>query len=110
MANQKVKSKSVVGEKLSPNEICDAYAEEKVGLEIRVLRDNKDDPNQLVLIQGTKNALEMLSRLIFAIAQDEKSDKSSFSISPRGAGSMHFNKSSEFGVYINRLPSKTSKK
>jgi hypothetical protein len=103
MVNRKAKNRTVVESGKSPDEICDAYAKKKVRLELRVLGDDESDPNQLILIQGSRTALEMLSELIASVARDESSKISSFSLSPRGAGSTHFKKSSQFGIYINRV-------
>jgi hypothetical protein len=61
-----------------------------------------------VLIEGRPRALQFLGEVLIAHARGPKDD-CHFGISPRGAGSRHFNKKSKFGVYIHRLPCKHGK-
>jgi len=86
---------------MTPDEICERYSIKNVGLSLKILSDGEADPNPLILIEGTKDALKMLSEIIAAVAEDSKGD--GFSISPNGAGSIHFDKTSDYGIYIHRL-------
>jgi hypothetical protein len=56
-----------------------------------------------VLIEGKPRALKFLGEVLIAHARGPKID-CHFNISPRGAGSRHFNRNSKFGIYIHRLP------
>lgn len=87
---------------MKADEICENYAEHPVGLVVRLLEEDDGSPPTTVLIEGPGRALRMLASLLVAIA-DEKDDEG-FSISPYGAGKLHFSDASELGVYIHRLP------
>jgi hypothetical protein len=64
--------------------------------------------NETVLVEGTKQALLLLSNLIRA--QAEYSADCGFQISPAGAGSKIFSKAATLGLYIHRLPCNSHKK
>lgn len=80
---------------MSPDEVCVAYADRDVRITCRLMES-------LVLLEGTKEALEFLGSLLLAQARDERSCKKS--LEPNGAGSIFFSEESNLGIYIHRLP------
>jgi hypothetical protein len=60
-----------------------------------------EDGGDYVLFEGNKTAYEFLGRLFLDHA---KAHDYGFQISPEGAGSALFKKSSTFGPYLHRLP------
>lgn len=82
------------------DDICEHYADKKVGLALRLLEEDDGEAPSIVLIEGSSDALRMLAELLIAVA--EETDNDGFSISPTGAGRIHFSPSSKFGVYIHR--------
>lgn len=82
---------------MSPNEVCEKYADKRGDLRLQILR--AEEGLNSVLIQGSPRALRLLADLLIAVADDE--NDGGFSISPDGAGKYHFSKESELGVYIN---------
>jgi len=88
---------------MKTDEICAAYAAQKVDLTVRMLKDedDKDGHFPVVLIEGKANALKMLAELLLAVS--EESADGGFSIEPFGAGSVHFSKSATLGIYIHSL-------
>ena len=87
---------------MKPDEVCEKYSNKKVGLSIKLMdpEDHGEEPT-MVLIEGSSDALGMLAELLTAVATEQKVD--GFSISPFGAGRIHFAKKSKLGVYIHKL-------
>lgn len=85
---------------MKTDDICDRYSDKSVGLVLKLLEDEKSLPST-VLIEGSSEALRMLAELLLAVADEPEND--GFSISPFGAGKLHFGESAEIGVYIHRL-------
>lgn len=85
---------------MKTDEISERYAEQKVGLILRLLQDDDGDSSS-VLIEGSQQALRMLAELLLAVAEEPENED--FSISPFGAGKAHFSELSELGLYIHRL-------
>lgn len=87
---------------MKPDDVCEKYSNKKVGLSIRLIDpEEQGEAPSMVLIEGSATALEMLAELLSAVSIDAKND--GFSISPFGAGKVHFSKRSKLGVYIHRL-------
>lgn len=87
---------------MEADNICERYAEIGVGLTVRLLEsDEIQNSSKTVLIEGPPMALKMLAELLSAISKDPL-DKD-FSISPFGAGSVHFSSKAELGIYIHCL-------
>jgi hypothetical protein len=80
---------------MTPDEVCASYADRKVKITSKAM-DN------LVLLEGDREALKFLGNLLLAQADDERS--CSKSIEPDGAGSELFSETSNLGIYIHRLP------
>jgi len=80
---------------MTPDEVCASYADRKVKITAKAMDD-------LVLLEGDREALEFLGNLILAQANDERSCNKS--IQPNGAGSSFFTDPSNLGIYIHRLP------
>jgi hypothetical protein len=87
---------------MKTDEICERYAQARVGLTLRLLAEDDGASPSAVLIEGPSRALRMLAELLVATADECESD--GFSISPFGAGKDHFSKASELGIYIHRVP------
>lgn len=81
----------------TPDEVCATYARKKVNLTIRPLDGEAD----VVLIEGTREALEFLGQLLLAQATCQDCG---FQLTPDGAGKKLFSIESTKGVYIHRLP------
>jgi hypothetical protein len=91
---------------MTPDKICTEYRDQSVGLVIKMIVANPslgeaDVP--MMLVEGTKEALMFLSKIIAAVAQGEASN--SFAMSPTGPGSDHFDESSTHGIYVRRINS-----
>ena len=95
-------SKNRPSSTISPDHIWRLYDGKKVRLTVKLVPEEKPEGKRLVLLEGDKTSLEWLADLILASAAFEK-DCGSF-VAPDGPGNMFFNKSSEFGIYIHRLP------
>jgi hypothetical protein len=55
---------------MSVYDLCEAYAPKRVGLTLRLLDDDVDDPGSpSVLIEGSSGALRLLAHLILAVAE-----------------------------------------
>ena len=80
---------------MTPDEVCVSYADHNVKVTCRLMDD-------LVLLEGDREALEFLGNLLLAQANDERSCKKS--IGPNGAGNVFFTEGSDLGIYIHRLP------
>ncbi|MCI0640476.1 MAG: hypothetical protein L0Y72_05675 [Gemmataceae bacterium] len=79
----------------SPDSICREYAAKKVKITIRPLPGD----DETLLIEGDKNSLEFLGKLLMAQAQSEDCG---FQMTPHGAGKAYFSKDFTRGVYIHR--------
>ena len=80
----------------SPDSVCVAYGRRPVDLCIKKL------DRDMILIEGTRRALEFLARRLTAQATFKKD--CGFQIGPRSAGRKLFDRRSKFGIYIHRLP------
>jgi hypothetical protein len=80
---------------VTPDEVCASYADRKVKITSKAMDD-------LVVLEGDREALKFLGNLILAQADDERSCNKS--IQPNGAGSVFFTDTSNLGIYIHRLP------
>jgi hypothetical protein len=78
---------------MRPDEICREYSERTIKLRIRNLKD-------VVLVEGTAEALEFLGKLFLA---QSRAQDDGFEIAPNGPGEYFFDRASEKGVYIHRL-------
>ncbi|PSJ50537.1 hypothetical protein [Kumtagia ephedrae] len=85
---------------MKADEICDRYGHLQSGLSLKLLPAD-GDCEATILIEGPSRALHLLADLLMAVADEKEND--GFGLGPRGAGSFHFSKTSEFGVYIHRL-------
>ena len=92
-----------LGARMKTDEICELYADKKVGLTVKLLDqcDGEKEPSA-VLIEGSAEALRLLAELLIAVAGEVENE--SFYISPFAAGSIHFSSSATLGVYIHRVP------
>jgi hypothetical protein len=81
---------------MSPDEVCGSYADQNVKITCRRIDGG------LVLLEGSQEALEFLSRLI--LAQADFAMDCGFQLAPDGPGGALFNKQSDLGIYIHRLP------
>jgi hypothetical protein len=79
-----------------PDEICEEFADKGTQITIKML--GKDN---LLLFEGTADALEFLGRLFLSVAFDPKD--TGFQISPSGPGKLLFSSNTSFGIYIHRL-------
>jgi hypothetical protein len=82
---------------MKTDDICVRYADEAVGLVLRLLEDDEDG-DRTVLVEGRAKALRMLGELLIAVADGNSGE--SFCVSPRGPGKVHFDAKSELGIYI----------
>ena len=87
---------------IPPDEVWKLYDGQKVRLAVKVLPEEKRKGLPSILLEGDRTSLEWLADIILASAADER-DCGSF-VAPDGPGNVYFNKSSEFGIYIHRLP------
>lgn len=85
---------------METDEICVRYANETVGIVLRLLKD-EDGQSKTVLAEGQPKALRMLGELLIAVADGNSGE--SFYISPFGPGNQHFGTRSELGIYIHRV-------
>jgi hypothetical protein len=85
---------------MKPDDVCAMFSES--GLKIKIAELDKD----LILLQGTREALLFLSDLLRA--QAEYDDDDSFDISPFGPGNALFAPGSTRGIYISRVDSAKS--
>jgi hypothetical protein len=87
---------------IPPDEVWKLYEGQKVQLAVKVLVEDKREGLPSILLEGDRTSLEWLADIILASAADER-DCGSF-VAPDGPGNIYFDKSSEFGIYIHRLP------
>jgi hypothetical protein len=85
---------------MKTDDVCARYADRSVGLTVKLIEADEPDESSTVLVEGKPEALRMLAELLLAVA-DEPGD--GFSISPDGAGSVHFSSQATLGVYLRRL-------
>lgn len=90
----------------SPDDLCGYFADK--GIKLKIQKMEEDD--NFVLIEGQAEALAFLGHLL--IAQSELQRDCSFFLSPKGPGRGLFDRKSDMGIYIHRLPclEKKSKK
>lgn len=86
------------GVRQSPDRVCGYYFDKGTKVTVKMTDDGED----MVLIEGKREALEFLGNLLLAQAQYDKD--CSFFIGPRTAGRALFNRNSTLGLYIHRLP------
>ena len=82
----------------SPDKLC-AYCADK-GIKVTVQKMEGDD--NCILIEGDAEALAFLGHLL--ISQSGFQKDCGFQLSPKGAGWALFNRKSDTGIYIHRLP------
>lgn len=92
---------------MQTDEICERYADRNVGLTLRLLDEENGSPPSTVLVEGSAQALRMLAELLVAVADAGGDD--GFSISPFGAGKIHFSNVAELGIYIHCLSVESGK-
>jgi hypothetical protein len=90
------------GADVKTDDICEEYSDEGVGLTPRILKDDEEF-SDTVLIEGSSRALSLLGKLLLAVANGPNGD--GFSLSPDSAGSVHFSNDSELGFYIHKTKS-----
>jgi len=78
------------------------YKRRKVSLMVKVLPEKNREGLPSILLEGNRASLEWLADSILAQARDMRD--CSFFFGPDGPGNLFFNKKSEFGLYIHRLP------
>jgi len=69
---------------------------------IKVTIQKMEDPDNWILIEGDAKALAFLGHLL--ISQSEFQKDCGFQLSPKGPGRALFNRKSDTGLYIHRLP------
>lgn len=89
---------------MTPNEVCEIYSKQKIKLYFKDLSEGPNDIDPIILVKGSENSLKMFAAFILAIA--EGPDDDGVSISPNGAGSVFFDKKSEFGIYVEKISKK----
>ena len=82
----------------SPDKVC-AYSADK-GIRVTIQKMEGDD--NWILIEGDAEALAFLGHLL--ISQSEFQKDCGFQLSPKGPGRALFNRKSDTGLYIHRLP------
>lgn len=71
-------------------------------IDVRLLADGDDAPYPLILVQGDRSSLEFLGQVLIAVARDD--EDCGFQFGPHHAGSTHFGRESQYGLYLHRLP------
>jgi len=71
-------------------------------INVKLLADGDDDPYPLILLEADKSSLEFLGQVLIAVARDD--EHCGFQFGPHHAGSAHFSRQSQFGLYLHRLP------
>lgn len=85
-----------------PDDVSKLYRRRKVSLLVKVLPEKDGGGLPSILLEGNRSSLEWLADSIRAQARDMRD--CSFFFGPDGPGNFFFNKKSEFGLYIHRLP------
>jgi hypothetical protein len=88
---------STMTKPITPDRICHHYVKKDVGLTVRPLKEEED----MILIEGNRESLEFLGRLILSMAAFHDCG---FDISPHSAGKRFFTEAATLGIYIHRLP------
>jgi hypothetical protein len=78
---------------MKPDDVCKEYASRPIKLQVR-------DLGEVILIEGTRDALEFLGKVL--IAQSAAKDDG-FEIGPQGPGEYFFDRRAEKGFYIHRI-------
>jgi len=78
-----------------PDAVCERYADRNIKVTCRLL-------NGVLLLEGSREALEFLGNLLIAQANFDRD--CGFHIAPNGAGGALFSGKSDVGLYIHRLP------
>lgn len=89
---------------METDDIFERYADGgRANLSLSLIPDEAGEEGSvpLVLIQAPANGLRLLGELLIAIADSD--NERHRQASPQGSGDFHFDPSSEFGFYINRL-------
>jgi hypothetical protein len=87
---------------ISPDDVSMLYRRRKVSLLVKVLPEKDREGLPSILLEGNRASLEWLAASILAQARFMRD--CSFFFGPDGPGNSFFNKKSEFGLYIHRLP------
>ncbi len=82
----------------SPDQVCVKLAESGNKITVRAL----DGEMNMILLEGSPEALEALGTLI--VAQARARSSCGYQVAPDGSGSAIFSSRSNFGIYIHRLP------
>lgn len=110
-ASRKLKGQSPSRQRRSriipPDKVWQLYDGLRVKLLVKTLPEKKAAGLPSILLEGDRTSLEWLADFILASAADER-DCGSF-VGPDGPGNIFFDKKSEFGIYIHRLPCLESK-
>ncbi len=69
---------------------------------VKVLPEKNPEGRPSILLEGNQASLEWFADSILAHARDMRD--CGFFFGPDGPGNLFFNKKSEFGLYIHRLP------
>jgi len=85
-----------------PDDVSKLYKKRKVSLMVKVLPEKNREGRPSILLEGNQASLEWLADSILAHARDMRD--CGFFFGPGGPGNLFFNKKSEFGLYIHRLP------
>lgn len=84
------------------NEVLEEHSESESKIKVRLLPPDEFEQVGYVLIEGDKGALQFLSRLL--LAQSEQMPDCSLQVHPNGSGEIHFESSSNLGIYIHVIP------
>jgi hypothetical protein len=92
---------------MTPYTVCAKYAGENrvptnKKVTVQILKADKGEMEDMVLIEGEATALEFLGKIL--IAQSQYKRDCSFFFGPHTAGNAFFTKISTHGIYIHRLP------
>lgn len=79
-----------------PDDVCEEFADKGTQITIKALEEDN-----LILFEGTADALEFLGRLFLSVALDSKD--TGFQIYPSGPGKLLFKSGTSLGMYIHRL-------
>lgn len=95
---------------MRPDQVCAKYRGDsrvptKDKITVQLLKDDKGETTDLLLIEGEAKALEFLGRVLIAHAKSKKDCE--FWFGPHNAGCAFFTKKSTHGFYIHRVPCST---
>jgi hypothetical protein len=91
-----------------PDEVCRMYAPRGVGIGISIIEQDEGNGPPLMHVSGDGKSLEFLGKLIIAMSSTGASNTKQ--IFPSGPGSVFFDETSSFGIYIERLIDRRTKK